>query len=193
MDIPTFFPQSDVIWKVSAAWASRSHDCTLAGIVKKCGGMCCSSPAFWPPKAFNDPNVADYGDVVVNGMGKRKVGFSCGHLTEFGCKFSPADKPVTCLLYPFVLNKHNTLVCHNRITTGHGICKGNHNNGPMIIDVVRDNLIALFGEKQVDHVRADVAAGKDSYFLVSEDLLRQYNQENEWANENVKPIARSDY
>lgn len=155
--------------------------------------MCCSSPAFWPPKAFSNPDAKDYGDIVINGMGKLKVGFSCGYLTQFGCKFSPEEKPVTCLLYPFVLNKHGTLVCHNRITTGHGICKGNHNNGPIIIDVVRDNLIALFGEAQVDRVREDVVAGRDGFFIVPDHVIRQYNQENDWARDNVKPVARTEY
>ena len=181
------------IWKVSAKWATRRHECNLAGITNRCGGMCCSSPAFWPPRAFSDRDATGYGDIVRNGVGLKKTGFACGHLTAAGCAFTANERPVTCLLYPFVLNKSGTLVCHNRITTEKGICKGNHNNGPMIIDVVRGNLVALFGEQQVDRVRAAVVGGRDGYLVVSEDILRQYEKEREWEEENVKPVSRLEY
>lgn len=180
-------------WRISAKWATRRHECNPAGIQSRCKGMCCSSPAFWPPKAYTIADHPKFESKVLNGIGIKVLGRSCGHLKESGCDFTVDERPVTCLLYPFVLNSNGTLVCHNRITTAKGICKGNHNNGPMIVDVIRSNLIALFGESQVDRVRADVVVGRDSYFDVPEDVARQYQQEHEWAEENVKPVSRKEY
>jgi len=188
------FPDNEIrVWKVSAAWARRRHECNLEGITKRCGGMCCSSPSFWPPRAFQEPEVVNYGRVVGNGVGLKRLGQSCGFLSDRGCTLDSSRRPVTCLLYPFTLNSRDTLVGHNRITTRRGICKGNHNNGPMIIDVIRDNLIALFGAEQVDRVRADIVEGRDSYFEVPESVHRQLMQEKEWDEENVRPVPRDEY
>jgi len=54
-------------------------------------------------------------------------------------------------------------------------------------------LVALFGEQQVDRVRAAVVGGRDGYLVVSEDILRQYEKEREWEEENVKPVSRLEY
>ena len=161
-------------WKISAKWASRRHECNLAGIRARCGGTCCKSPSFWPPMASPHPEV-----------------LGCVHLGPAGCTLAPKDKPIVCHLYPLTLNKNDKLVVHNRATTEKGRCKGNHNNGPMIIDVLKDSLIELFGEAQYNRVRADIVSGKDSYFVLSKELLEQWEREKAWAEANVVPRPRS--
>jgi len=189
-----FFEEDNTRWGVSAKWATRQHECNLAGIRTRCGGMCCSSPAFWPPRAFRDVTTERFGELIHNGAGLARIGTACGYLTDSGCKFDPKNRPVTCLLYPLMLNKYSTLVGHVRITTSRGLCRGNHNHGPMIIDVLRENLSALFGYDQVMRVRADIVEKHiDSYFIVPDAVVRQYALEQLWERENVKPLPRTEY
>lgn len=189
---PSLF--KEIIWRVSAKWITKHHDCTLHGISTRCGGVCCCSPAFWPPKAYIKPGyVSKRENLVDNGAGKMMPGFACGHLTKNGCEFTLQDRPITCLLYPMVLNDNGTLVAHNRITTAKGVCRGNFGNGAMIIDTIRDNLCTLFGEPQVMRVRAEVVAGKDSYFIVPESIQRQYKHERHLESKNAPVPARTQY
>lgn len=166
------------IWRISATWASRRHECNLAGIKKRCGGACCTSSALWPPMA--NPNS--------DGV--------CAHLGPLGCALTTENRPITCHLYPLTLSKHDeyrrSLVLHSRTTTARGLCKGNHNNGPMIIDVLKDSLIELFGEEQYNRVREDIVKGKDSHFILSDKLMAQWEREMKWAEENVIPKPRSE-
>src|SRR5262245_41267111 len=153
-------------WRVSAAWFKRPHDCTLRGIRNRCGAACCHGYVYWPPR------TGGYGD--------------CPHLGLEGCTLDPVvDRPVTCLLYPVVLNKAGTLVLHNRATTAQGICKGNHGRGEPLIDSLADNLAALFGAEQVARVRAAVMEGRDSYFDVPEQVERAYEAEQLMDHYNV--------
>lgn len=160
-------------WKVSAKWLAKRHDCTLAGITHRCHGACCKSPAYWPPRAFEGAN-------------------QCGRLGPQGCTFADDDKPITCHLYPLKLNKNGTLILHNRTTLPTGICKGNHGNGPPIIEAMENNLVAVFGRDQYERVRADVLAGRDSYFEPAPDILAAMAREHDWEEQNIPPEPRGE-
>lgn len=67
---------------------------------------------------------------------------------------------------------------------------GNHGVGPLLIDVLEASLVRLFGRAQYDRVRADVVAGKDSYFNVPPAVLAAYEQEEAWAAANAVPQPR---
>lgn len=165
---------SGVQWKISAAWASKRIDCTVEGITRKggCAGDCCTpgpSAHRWPPKA-----------------GDRKDG--CDYLGDQGCTMPMEDRPVTCLLYPLRLNDSQTLVMHNRALTS--CCKPNYRKGPMIIEAMRPQLAALFGPDAVEHIIADVAAGRDTVVEVPEDLLEAMKLEEVWEEQNALPQPR---
>ena len=148
------FPDGEVRWRISAAWATKNHDCTPHGIQARCHGRCCFSKTFWPAAAFKNPSGV------------------CGYLGPEGCTHSADDKPVACHLYPLML-KHGMLQQYFRNTCGpHGLCRGNHGQGPMLIDAIRDSLVHLFGQEQYDRVRADVLAGRDGWFDVPPDVAR---------------------
>lgn len=164
-------------WKVSAAWITKQHDCTLAGIHARCGGGCCHSASFWPPMSAGAP-----------GPDGRTA---CPKLGPAGCTFTAADKPVTCLLYPLVLNKSGTLVLHHRTTTAGSVCRGNFGNGPPLIDALAGHLVALFGQQQYDRVRADVLAGRDSYFDPGPDVLAAWAREKELEAARLPPEPRT--
>lgn len=156
-------------WKISAAWASKPHDCTLEGILKRCGGGCCKSPTYWPPNSNKGV---------------------CAHLGVNGCVLSAEDKPVTCLLYPLVVNDSGTIVLHHRTTTQTGICKGNHSKGPALIDALEGNLSELFGEEAYSRLRREVMAGRDTFVSVPDDVWAAFEKEKEWAQDKTIPLAR---
>lgn len=160
-----------VRWKVSAKWAAKRHDCTLHGILKRCGGMCCKNPHLWPPSA--------------GGKG------GCVHLGEKGCTLAPEDKPVVCHLYPLKLNGSGTLIVHHGAIFAKGMCKGNHGEGPPIIETVGESLAGLFGREQYERVHADVMAGRDSYFDVPPAVLAAVAREHEWEEQNIPPKPRT--
>ena len=169
-------PRIPLIWKLSAAWASKRHNCTLAGIVSRCNAACCYGPTFWPGRVGNTPE--DH---------------RCQRLGPRGCTFSLEDKPISCLLYPLRLNKSGTLILHQRATYSRGICKGNFGDegGPLLIDALRECLVVLFGQEQYKQARADVLAGSDACRVPSAELLRQYYREEGWEEENLLPQPRS--
>jgi hypothetical protein len=173
-------------WKVSAAWAAMPHECNLAGILQRCGGACCWSKTYWPPQAFTGTNEHGLGPDPVRGQ-------PCGHLGPQGCTLSDADKPVICLLYPLRPNPQGTLIKHQRSTYPLGVCKGNHGHGPPLIDAVRSGLVALFGEAQVDRVRAAVMAGHDSYFAIPPQVWAAWEDEGVRAEDGRPPRLRSEY
>jgi hypothetical protein len=37
--------------RIAASTLVARHDCTLAGIVARCGGRCCHGPTFWPARS----------------------------------------------------------------------------------------------------------------------------------------------
>jgi hypothetical protein len=169
IDDPTLFP-SPTRWRVSRE-LSAPHECTLEGILARCGGSCCKSAVFWPSRTF-ETNI-------------------CGNLGPEGCRLAPTDKPITCLLYPIRLVRGEMLLLHHRARFGKGICKGNHGQGPPLIDALRGNLVTLFGEEQVDRVRADVMAGRQSWVEPSDDLVRQLAAEEQAEEANEHPTLRS--
>lgn len=164
-----------VRWRVSAAWSRRAHECTLAGIKARCGGGCCYGPSYWPARSY--PAGA--------------AGGPCGHLGPNGCDLSGDDRPVTCLLYPLRLNKAGMLVLHHRTTTATSVCKGNHGQGPALIEAMAYSLTSLFGAVQYERVRAAVMAGADSYFDVPPEVLRSYELELAQEAANEQPIPRT--
>lgn len=165
------FPFAPTQWRVSAAWLAKPHDCTLRGIMARCGAACCKGTTYWPPRTGGDTG-------------------HCPHLGPGGCQYTPADRPVTCLLYPLVLNASGTLVLHSRATTQRGICKGNHGRGEPLVVVLEAPLVALFGAAQYARVRAAVLAGTDSYFVVPAAVAQAYAAEQAMAAANVVPPPR---
>ncbi len=164
------------MWKVSAAWSSKAHDCTLTGILARCGGACCYSVPprkYWPSSAANRPDHA------------------CHYMGAQGCTLTPADKPITCLLYPLRLNKNGSLVLHHRTMYATSCCAGNHGQGPPLIEAMEDSLVGLFGRPQYERVKAQILAGEDSFFTVTPAILAALADEEVWERDNVIPLLRS--
>lgn len=158
------------IWRVSVEIA-KPHECNIAGIMLRCGGGCCKSKSYWPPTSGGNEDG------------------SCAWLGPRGCTLAEVDKPVVCQLYPLLL--HGDLIAlHFRVRLKTSVCKGNHGNGPPLIDSMRSNLIGLFGEAQVDAVRADVMAGIQGKFYPSPDILAAVERERAWEAVNAVPEPR---
>jgi len=170
LDLPDVPP---VVWRVSPELA-KPHECTLVGIMSRCGGGCCKSPTYWPPTAYG------------------REDHTCGNLGPTGCVLLPDDKPISCLLYPLRLMRGDIIALHHRTRFSKGICRGNHGTGPPLVDALRDNLITLFGEEQVDRVRAAVMGGHGSFVYPSPDLVAQLRAETAREELNLTPINRSE-
>jgi hypothetical protein len=159
-------------WKVSAKWATKRHNCTLDGVLKTCHGRCCTSKKYWPASSGSSP-------------------YGCEWLGDKGCSLEFQDRPVGCLIYPFLLNKNGTLVLHHRVTTKVTVCADNHGRGPIIIDALKDQFVSIFGEEQYNKLRNDVMNGRDGHLEVSEQLAAQVLREQWWEDNNIVPIPRS--
>lgn len=159
--------------KISAAWASKQLNCTLEGITRNCFGKCCTSPTFWPPASGGREDHA------------------CAHLGPKGCTLSPADKPVTCHLFPMKQNKHGTLVLWNRAAQPGSCCYPNYGHGPMVIEAIYESLVELFGQQQADHAVVEVKAGRDPVLRVPPEVAAAMAMEERWAAENKIPEPRS--
>ncbi len=147
-------------WKISAKWANRVIDCTVAGIVGRCGGKCCYDQ-FWPGSAQPQPNGG------------------CFYLGPKGCTLDVEDRPVTCHLFPFKLNQNNTLTQWHRATMKNQCCAPNFNEGQQtIIETMEQSLRLLFGDAQADAILAGVRGGKDVEVNVPEHVERAYLQEH---------------
>jgi hypothetical protein len=163
-----------MILKVSAAWSSKVIDCTLNGILNGCHGKCCNTKGFYPPCANKD-NPGH-----------------CNWLGDKGCTLKDEDKPVKCLLYPFVINGNNSLVLHGRAITS--ICKECYNKGnKSIIETQRHNLTLLFGEDIVDRMIDAVKSGRDFTFRTEPIFDKALQVEQELEDNNVVPIPKSEY
>lgn len=160
-------------WRVSAAWGSKRLNCTPAGITRAggCGGACCYGPTFWPGKASG------------------RADHACAHLGPEGCTLSPADKPVTCHLYPLKLNAHGTLVVHGRAPIG--CCKPNWGDGPMVIEALQPGLAALFGNATAQAIVDSVKAGEDYDLAVPPSIAEALDREAAWEAANAIPGLRS--
>jgi hypothetical protein len=166
--LPLFDAPTATRWRVSAAWATKLHDCTLAGIHARCGGHCCYGP-YWPASSYTTDPAGP-----------------CGNLGPSGCTLTADVKPVTCHLYPLRL-VNGTLGLHFHATRP-ACCRGNYGRGPMLIDALRQSLVALFGEAAVDRVRADVVAGRDGWFDVPPDVAARMAREQDLATRNERPV-----
>lgn len=159
-------------WRVSMAWASKHIDCTLRGIMKGClkeGTNCCNHKNFYPPSSN---------------------GGKCFHLGEKGCTLTDNDKPIKCLLYPFVIKK-DMLVIYGRALTY--TCKPNYKKNEIsILENMRGNFVALFGEKQYERVYNDVIIkGVNSWVQPTKRLLRQLEAEQILEDKNEIPVPRT--
>jgi hypothetical protein len=163
-------------WKISAKWASKRLNCTPQGILRDggCGGHCCKMKSFWPPSS-----------------NKKNPAAGCPKLGPNGCTFTPEQKPVTCHIYPMKLNKNNTLVLHHRITQG-VVCENCwlDAKGPMLVEAMRPNWVALFGEGEADRIIKFVRAGMDVLVPVPKKILKAYEREEQWYKSNSIPKAR---
>jgi hypothetical protein len=161
-------PPDDVheTWKISAAWLARHHECNLSGILARCGGSCCRTPSYWPPK-----------------VGRDSV---CPLLGEKGCTLGDR-RPVTCQLYPLVVNAHGTLVLHHRTTTKGSCCKGNHGHGPKLIDALGESLLRIFGAEAYSRIRGSVLAGRDCYESPLPWAIRAMRRERAWEVAGLPP------
>jgi hypothetical protein len=163
------WPDDTVRWKMSAAWLARPHDCTLRGIMDRCGGVCCRSKVFWPPRTGEN---------------------GCPLLGPAGCTLSVDDRPVTCLLYP--LRVRGTSVAKHHVSTIPTMwCAGNDNRGPALVDAMRDQLVALFGADQYEHIRSEALAGRDVWVDVPPDVMAAYEAEMVEEEANVVPTPRT--
>lgn len=163
--------------EVSAAWLSKKFDCSLGHITSKggCAGMCCVTDHYWPPRSGNA------------GAGP------CAWLGAKGCTMAWDDKPITCNLYPLVINSHNKLVLHHRAQFKTSVCKGACGKDALLIDSCEAGLVSIFGKEQFDRVRADVVAGKDSYFIASPEVVTAIERGAVWEKFNIIPEPMSKF
>lgn len=161
--------------KLSAKWGAFRLNCTADGVPRVCGGRCCQSLSFWPPRV--EPR-SEYG---------------CHYLGPQGCTLGVEDRPVTCMLYPFKPNKNGTLVLHHRITQPNTVCGGNARTGPASVDAVMPQLVALFGEEQGQAMSEAVARGEDFHIEVPDWVLEAIAREKELEERNELPLPRSQY
>jgi hypothetical protein len=162
-------------WRLSARWGRHRILCTRAGIENGCQGACCRRQSFWPAKA-----------------GRNEEG--CDFLGKAGCSLIPHARPVTCLLYPFVLNDHAMLVLHGRVPImKHNVspCQGCYGEGPMIVEANQHAFATLFGAAVAQSIIDQVKAGIDPEFDVPESVHRAYAIELELEGQNLVPIPRT--
>jgi hypothetical protein len=160
-------------WILSAKWAAKEIDCTVHGILRPggCGAACCRGFAFWPPRS--------------SGTG------ACGNLGPDGCRLG-ADKPVTCLLYPFRPPEppKRTLGLHGRALVG--TCRACYRRGGQsILAANRANFELLFGHEAVAAMLESIAAGRDFEFEPPAWVLSALAAEAPWAVANARPPGRA--
>lgn len=148
------------VWVLSAQWARHPIDCTVAGIVNKCHGACCTS-SYWPVCATD--------------------GEGCHHLGNRGCLLVYAERPITCLLYPFVV-KRGRIVLHGRALIA--CCKKCHGTGPPIINNLKRSFVIMFGKEQYALMVANTARGIDTHVDVPDWVWEQYEIEKTWKEQN---------
>ena len=161
--------------RISAKWAAHHIDCTVEGITRAggCAARCCYGPTYWPGRSGGRADNA------------------CAHLGPAGCTLGPADKPVTCHLYPFMLNESGTLVVHHRASVA--CCKPNVGRGPMIIEAAAPGFVALVGQDETDRIIESVRAGVDPVVTLPADVVAALEREAGWAEDNTIPVPRSHF
>jgi hypothetical protein len=171
----TLWPETTA-WRFSASWLSQRHDCTVSGILERCGGGCCTSGpggTYWPARAYGDePHTR------------------CGYLGAQGCTLDPHERPVKCLLYPMVVNDQGTVVRHFRAGLPTSVCKGNAGNGPMLVDAMASSLVALLGPAGYWRVRQGVLAGTDTWVELDPAVAAAWQDEVQREHANLPPVPR---
>ena len=168
-------PKQGLRWRVSAKWCTHRFNCTEEWVSSgKCIG-CCGPKSYWSPNRVNKDNPSPM----------------CPQLGEKGCRLSPADKPVGCLLYPLIVDKRGLITIHIWTTLKHGCCRGAYNQGPPIFEALRGFLVEVFGEEQYQRVLKDINSGIDSYFDVSEDIAFAQEIEEEFILKGLPPFPRT--
>ena len=170
-----------VVWRVSGKWARKPINCTLHGIMNECHGCCTKRPGWnaetkYPIRAFGEGATA------------------CGFFVPgSGCSFTIKERPVNCMLYPFVLNSNKTLVINARSLTSS--CKHAYKTqNKSLFEIFRDAFVELFGEEQYERVYKDVITDEkdESFFYPSARLVRIMEVENERERNNEKPTNRNE-
>jgi hypothetical protein len=161
------------IWRISWRWASKALNCTAAGIGSGCHAGCCFSRhgTYWPANAHSP------------------IDGPCFWLGDTGCRLAPEDRPISCLMYPLVLNDAKTWVMHFR--GRRGCCHTNVGHGPRLIDALSVPLTALFGADQSQAIRNAVRAERDAEIAIGERLSHQWRLELR-ANRTI-PNPRRDW
>jgi hypothetical protein len=164
-------------WRISWRWASKALDCTAAGIASGCHAGCCFSRrgTYWPASAHSP------------------VDGPCFWLGDSGCRLSPEDRPISCLIimYPLVLNNANTCVMHFR--GRRGCCRANVGHGPRLIDALWASLTALFGADQAKAIGDAIRAERDAEIAIGELLTCQWRLELELRATKRIPSPRRDW
>ncbi len=171
------YPSTWEAWKVSWKWITKRWNCTVSWITDPDGcGSCCKGKVegYWPPRRLYP------GEDVAR----------CVYLGPKGCTLSLRDKPIGCMLTPLML-KNNTLIVMHRLQFKTSMCKGACGTGPMLIDVLKNGLVEIFGNSQWEKVREDVTNERDSVFYLSPLYQREFIREGELQWENKDPIPRS--
>ncbi len=153
----------DTYWKFSAKNLLKNHRCDY----NICKGKCCKGPTFWPGRASDDGE--------------------CINLYPSGCQIPIQNRPITCLLYPLVLNKNNTIIRHFRCRA---ICKTNCELGKPIIEELFWCFSSLFGNDQASYLKQEILKGKDTILLVPKDIVLSLLEEKECARKNWFPPYR---
>lgn len=159
-------------WKISYTCAVTQLDCTFHGITRDggCGGACCKTMSYWPPKAGT--NTAH-----------------CDNLGPTGCILGDG-KPITCHFYPWRLNKHGTWVLsHTGFYLGNTCAPCKH-RGPRAIDVILPSLRVLLGPIDAQRVIAQIDEGRDAIIDVPSTVKEAWDEEHAWEADNIVPLPR---
>lgn len=178
---PELVEDDRVRWKISGPWARKPINCTLHGILNECHGCCIARPGWvaetkYPIRAF--------------GENSKMCGFfEIGK----GCKFTLKERPLNCMLYPFVLNPNKTLVISARSLTSS--CKHAYKTQEKsLFEIFKDTWVELFGLEEYERVYKDIITDNkdESYFYPSDRLLRIMDVENQRERDNEKPTDRNE-
>jgi hypothetical protein len=172
--------KNKVAWKISGPWARKKINCVASAIVNGCGGCCCSRKGWdtrnkWPIMSFGDGTTCDH--------------FVAGS----GCRLSLEERPIKCILYPFILNEQKTLVLYGRALL---CCKANYNTqDKSVFEIFESSFTRLFGKEQYDRVYKDIITDEkdSSIFYPSEKLVRVEADETVREKNNDKPKTWSEY
>ena len=162
-----------VYWKFSSKWLSKQLDCTLNGILTKCGAGCCRNDRvkFWPPSSGQD--------------GK------CPWLGEKGCKLPWENRPIECLMAPLVVRNNSVGLHIYAVTIKGGTCNKCYKSGPRVVDALADCLILLFGVDNYKRIKEGVDNDLDISVELSKVFLERLQHEETLKNNNIVPALEN--